>query len=333
MSKRLVLSALAQFTAETAGRNMTKAAYAAVAAGVAAMVAAHRRPPPTRRRTIGSTRCCGHASSISCSNGWCGCATWRGKGGYRSTRFPAAGSSTRSAPLPCRSPALGHRAQDGVAAQHPLGAQGRSGHPGAAAVAPRAGAGIRAAAERARDLPDGGVSGVGRGIFPGTRRAAGDLRQRAGGAVVGGGDADHDRLWRRGADHAARPHGRGAGDDLRPRRVRAVDRYSGDRLCRRDPPRQFPEDVGDRQQGAVLCRPRPRRDRRRHPHAANDGPAGAHHDHPQGPAGRLHVFHRRRRGRGRIARQEGARSARARSSARWRCSATMCAAPMSRPPR
>ena len=34
----LLLSALAQFTAKTAGRNMTKAAYAAVAAGVAAMV-------------------------------------------------------------------------------------------------------------------------------------------------------------------------------------------------------------------------------------------------------------------------------------------------------
>jgi voltage-gated potassium channel len=31
----------------------------------------------------------------------------------------------------------------------------------------------------------------------------------------------------------------------------------------------------------------------------------ARRDHPQGPAGRLHVFHRRRRGRGRIARQEG----------------------------
>ncbi len=37
MSKRLVLSALAQFVALTAGRNMTKVAYAAVAAGVAAM--------------------------------------------------------------------------------------------------------------------------------------------------------------------------------------------------------------------------------------------------------------------------------------------------------
>jgi voltage-gated potassium channel len=36
MSKRLILSALAQFTAKTAGRNMTMVAYAAVAAGVAA---------------------------------------------------------------------------------------------------------------------------------------------------------------------------------------------------------------------------------------------------------------------------------------------------------
>ena len=37
MSKRLILSALARFTAKTAGRNMTTAAYVAVAAGVAAM--------------------------------------------------------------------------------------------------------------------------------------------------------------------------------------------------------------------------------------------------------------------------------------------------------
>ena len=53
----------------------------------------------------------------------------------------------------------------------------------------------------------------------------------------------------------------------------------------------------------------------------------------KGQAGRLHVFHRRRRGRSRFAGQESARSATARSSARWRCSATMCAAPMSRPRR
>lgn len=38
MSKRLVLSALARFVDQTAGRNMTKAAYVAVTAGVATMV-------------------------------------------------------------------------------------------------------------------------------------------------------------------------------------------------------------------------------------------------------------------------------------------------------
>ena len=38
MSKRLIFPALAQFAAATAGRNMTKAAYIAVAAGVAMMV-------------------------------------------------------------------------------------------------------------------------------------------------------------------------------------------------------------------------------------------------------------------------------------------------------
>jgi voltage-gated potassium channel len=38
MSKRLVLSALAQFAAKTAGRNMTQAAYVAVAVGVGAIV-------------------------------------------------------------------------------------------------------------------------------------------------------------------------------------------------------------------------------------------------------------------------------------------------------
>ena len=38
MSKPLVLHALAQFAAATAGRNMTKAAYAAVAVGVFTMV-------------------------------------------------------------------------------------------------------------------------------------------------------------------------------------------------------------------------------------------------------------------------------------------------------
>jgi hypothetical protein len=46
--------------------------------------------------------------------------------------------------------------------------------------------------------------------------------------AVGGRHADHDGLWRRRAGHAARPHGGGTGDDLRPRRVRPLDRYSRD---------------------------------------------------------------------------------------------------------
>ena len=33
----------------------------------------------------------------------------------------------------------------------------------------------------------------------------GDLRQHSRGIVVGGRDPDHDGIWRRGADHAARP--------------------------------------------------------------------------------------------------------------------------------
>src|SRR5882757_2067099 len=192
-----------------------------------------------------------------------------------------------------------------MAARHPVGAQGGPGHSGLAAIAPGAGDRIRPAAERAGDFPDGAVSGLGRGLFLRTRRPAGHVRQCARGALVGGRDPDHHRLWRRGADHAARSPGRRTGDDLRPRRVRAVDRYSRHRFCRRDPPRQLPQDLGVRQQGAVLRSARALRDRRRHPHAAHHGPAAAHHDHPQGPAGRLHVFHRRRRGRGRSTRQEG----------------------------
>ena len=42
-----------------------------------------------------------------------------------------------------------------------------------------------------------------------------ELRQYPRGIVVGGGDPDHDGIWRRGADHAARPAGRGFCDDLR----------------------------------------------------------------------------------------------------------------------
>jgi voltage-gated potassium channel len=50
-------------------------------------------------------------------------------------------------------------------------------------------------------------------------------------------DPHHDRIWRRGADHPARPHHRRWRHDLRPWRVRPVDRHPRHRLCRRNPPR------------------------------------------------------------------------------------------------
>ena len=49
MSKPLVFPALAQFVAATAGRNMTKAAYVAVATGVAMMICSPSIPPMRRR--------------------------------------------------------------------------------------------------------------------------------------------------------------------------------------------------------------------------------------------------------------------------------------------
>src|ERR1700681_1145514 len=192
-----------------------------------------------------------------------------------------------------------------VADRRVLDVQGGSGGSGIAPVAPGAGAGIRAAGKRAGDFPDGAVRGLGSRAFSGTRRPAGRLRQRACGVVVGGRDPDHDRIWRRSADHAAWPAGGGFRDDLRSRRVRPLGRYPRHRLCRGDPPRQFPQDLGIGEQGAVLCSPRPVGDRRRDAHAAHHGPAGAHHDHPQGSSRRLHVFYRRRRGGGRFAGQEG----------------------------
>src|SRR3984957_7938584 len=224
--------------------------------------------------------------------------------GLRLIRPRAGGRRRRRRHPACPRP--WRRSEIGVASRRHLDGQGGPGDSRIAAVAPGAGAGIRAAAERAGDFPDGAVTRLGGAVFPGARRAAGRLRQRAGGLVVGGRHPDHDGLWRCGADHAARPADRGGGDDLRARRIRAVDRYSRHRLCRRNPPRQFPEDLGIGEQGAVLRRPRPVGDRRRDAYAAHHGPAGAHHDHQEGPRRRLHVFHRRRRGRGRSAGQEGA---------------------------
>ena len=246
MSKPLAFPALAQFVAATAGRNMTKAAYVAVATGVAMMLlltvdpayeAAHRW---VDARAVGvpgllCVRMGGPASPrLSAHRGW----------GYAAIR-PRAGGCRRRGRGAARARAW-RRSQNGMAAGRVLAAQGGPGDSGLAAVAPGAGAGIRAAVERAGDLPDGAVPGLGGGLFSGARRPAGRLRQRARGTMVGGRDPDHDGIWRRGADHAARPAGRGFCDDLRARRVRALDRHPRHRLCRGDPPRQFPARPGSR---------------------------------------------------------------------------------------
>ncbi len=200
-----------------------------------------------RRRTTGSTRCCGRASPSSCSNGWSGCTTpfvaQRGLAYLFSGRGLVDLLSATAVPVAI---ILGVQSRDRLAARCSLDTEGGSRDTGVAAAAPGAGGGIRVVAERAGDLPDGVVALLGGDALAGTRRPAGSLRQRAGGAVVGGDHPDHGRLWRRGAGHGHRPAARGLRDDLRARRVRAVDRHSGHRLCRRNPPRQFFENLGSR---------------------------------------------------------------------------------------
>ena len=259
MPKRLVLTALTLFAAQTAGRNMTKAAYVAVTVGVTVMVLLTAAPNyEVAHRWVGAVlwACWAyflfewavrlrHAAREPALVGLHAVVPRRG-GRRRRDRNPAG--------VPVR-----RRTAHRLATRDPLGTQAGAGYPRSAAVAPGAGGRIRTAIERAGDLPDGAVPGLGRGLFLRARRPARHLRQRARGALVGGRDPDHDRLWRRGADHALRPHRCSAGDDLRARRVRAVDRYSRDRFRRRDPARQFPQDLGIRQQGAVLRRARARR--------------------------------------------------------------------------
>ena len=306
MSKPLVSPALAQFVAATTGRNMTKAAYVAVATGVVMMVLLTVDP------------------AYEAAHHWVDAVLWACLAFFVFEWVVR----LRHAFLAQRGWAYvlsGRGLVDAVAAAgdaaraHLLGANPKTGWLLGVFWMLKVVPGIPGLRQlrRVLVLESGPLLSVlviflmvlflasVAVLFSGARRPAGRLRQRAGGLVVGGRDPDHDRIWRRGADHAARPAGRGLRDDLRPRRVRALDRYPRHRLCRRNPPRQFPEDLGIGQQGAVLRSARSRGDRRRHPHAAHHGPAGAHHDHPQGPDRRLHVFHRRRRGRGRSAGQEG----------------------------
>ena len=203
MSKPLI-SALAQFAAATAGRNMTRAAYVAVAVGVLAMVLLTVNPAyETAHRWVDALL---WTCLIYFVFEWVVRLRHMARQGrlalYMSSSaglVDAVSVGRPAAPIP------GDRAQDGVAAQRALGAEGGAGHSRPAAAPPRAGARIGTAGQRARDLPDGGLPGLGRGIFPGAGRAAADVRQHAGRAVVGRRDADDDGLWRRRAGDAAGP--------------------------------------------------------------------------------------------------------------------------------
>ena len=141
---------------------MTRPANVAVAVGVAWSWCCSRSLRPMRRRTTGSTRCCGRASPSSCSNGWSGCTTPFVAQRGLAYLFSAAGWSTCSPPrLFPLAIILGVQSGDRLAARCGLDAEGGSGDTGVAAAAPGAGGGIRVAAERAGDLPDGGVARLG----------------------------------------------------------------------------------------------------------------------------------------------------------------------------
>ena len=73
MSTPLASAFMAQFMTATAGRNMTKAAYVAVATGVAMMIFSPSIPP-MKWPITGSIRCYGPALCSSYSNGWSGFA-------------------------------------------------------------------------------------------------------------------------------------------------------------------------------------------------------------------------------------------------------------------
>ena len=166
-------SAFAQFVTATAGRNMTKAAYVAVVAGVVLMVLLSIDP------------------AYSALHGWLDALLFacliffifewvvRLRQAVRTQRVAAYllsirgfvdGAGAIAIPLAL---ALGATPKTAWLLGVLWLLKVIPGIPRIAAVAPGAGAGIRAAIERAGDLPDGAVSGLGRGLFPGARRPAG----------------------------------------------------------------------------------------------------------------------------------------------------------------
>ena len=165
--------------------------------------------------------------------------------------------------------------------------------------------GGQAACQRAGVVPDHSLPRLGGHARDRARGTARRVRHAALGAVVGGGDADDDRLWGRSAAHPSGPHARLIRHDLRHRHVRVVDRYSGHRICRGKPPAQLHPDLGPGQQGAVLPVARSVGDCRDHAHVATARGAGANRGHPARQGRGLHVFHRRRRSPGRCQTRAG----------------------------
>ena len=128
--------------------------------------------------------------------------------------------------------------------------------------------GIESAGERVRHLSDRFAAGRRRTSRARARGTAGTVRQLAPVALVGGNDADDHRLRRRGAGNIPWPSDRRHGDDLRARRVRAVDRYSRHRLRGRASAPRFRPHLGSGDARAVFPQSLSGRDRRTHAHAA-----------------------------------------------------------------
>ena len=158
--------------------------------------------------------------------------------------------------------------------------------------------GIKSTGERVRHLFDCFAAGCRGALCARARGSAGAVRQLAPIALVVSNDADYHRLRRCGSGIIPWSCDRRHGDDLRARRVRAVDRHSRHRLCGRASAPRFPPHLGSRDARAVFPRSLSCRDRRTHAHATKAGRGGANGCGTARAAWRLYVFHRFRRGRG-----------------------------------
>ena len=160
-----------------------------------------------RRRITGSMRRCGRAWSSSCSNGWCGFAMPFCRSADGLTRCPAAGwwmpSPRLAVPLAL---VAWRRSQNGLAARRVLDAQGGSGNSrdcgncaGCWCWNPGRCLSVLVIFLMVLFLASVAEYFLERDVQPAT---FGSVPAALWWAVV---DPDHHGIWRRGADHAARP--------------------------------------------------------------------------------------------------------------------------------